>query len=317
MPGCSFANYQIRQAQMNQSTIPNLIPEYPNPYRLEIDKFNVINFSGGSSSGYMLYHLLDFYDGRLPEKTIVVFCNTGKERLETLDFIHECEKRWAVRIHWLEYRFDSNAGGGKDDPKEKYKVVDYDSASRDGTPFEHLLLRKMFLPNVSQRTCTASLKIGTIDRYIFREFGINSTKKINVLGIRSDEPRRWVKIKNRYDWRTIFPMVYADVSKPQINEFWGNQDFKLAIDSDSGNCDLCFLKGKQKLIRLIHENPESVEWWIKMETELNVKKDFWKKNGYALFNKHYSYTDLQKAAENYTELPVLDSDDIGDCFCSD
>ncbi|MEX5503853.1 hypothetical protein Q1J61_08650 [Pseudomonas putida] len=47
-------------------------------------------FSGGGSSGYMLYHILETNGGQLPEGVHVTFQNTGKERDEMLDFIREC-----------------------------------------------------------------------------------------------------------------------------------------------------------------------------------------------------------------------------------
>lgn len=77
-----------------------------NPYLLPVDDWcRVINFSGGRSSAYMLYHILDAHDGKLPNSAVVCFANTGKERPETLDFVKECGERWNVPITWLEYRY--------------------------------------------------------------------------------------------------------------------------------------------------------------------------------------------------------------------
>ena len=50
----------------------------------------------------MLKKIIDAYNGKLPKDIIVCFANTGKELEETLEFVHECEKRWNVPIHWLE-----------------------------------------------------------------------------------------------------------------------------------------------------------------------------------------------------------------------
>ncbi len=76
----------------------------------------------------MLYRVLEANDMRLPEEAIVCFQNTGKEDEATLAFVHECETRWNVKIHWIEYR--NNEQG--------YAVVDYETASREGEPFEEL-----------------------------------------------------------------------------------------------------------------------------------------------------------------------------------
>ena len=54
----------------------------------------IISFSGGRTSGYMLYHILEAYDGKLPDDVVVAFANTGKERSETLDFVNDCSGYW-------------------------------------------------------------------------------------------------------------------------------------------------------------------------------------------------------------------------------
>lgn len=61
----------------------------------------LISFSGGRTSGYMLYRILHS-NGGLPDDTHVVFSNTGKEREETLVFVRECSEKWGVPIHWVE-----------------------------------------------------------------------------------------------------------------------------------------------------------------------------------------------------------------------
>ena len=72
-----------------------------NPYKIEGPA--AIGFSGGRSSAYMLKQIIDAHGGELPNDIHVGFQNTGKERPETLDFIHECSTRWGVKVEWLEY----------------------------------------------------------------------------------------------------------------------------------------------------------------------------------------------------------------------
>lgn len=76
-----------------------------NPYLLPPP--SVVSFSGGRTSGYMLRMILDAHGGALPDGVKVVFCNTGKERHETLDFVERCSLEWGVPVTWLEYRFKS------------------------------------------------------------------------------------------------------------------------------------------------------------------------------------------------------------------
>ena len=82
-----------------------------NPYIIPDDGwYRTINVSGGRTSGFLLHQVLQA-NGGLPDRTVAVFANTGKERPETLDFIHEMETRWEVDVHWLEYCRDERAAG--------------------------------------------------------------------------------------------------------------------------------------------------------------------------------------------------------------
>ena len=50
------------------------------PFLLPNDgKRRVIHFSGGRTSAFMLWHILEAHGGTLPQDVKVVFCNTGKE----------------------------------------------------------------------------------------------------------------------------------------------------------------------------------------------------------------------------------------------
>ena len=65
----------------------------------------VISFSGGRTSAYMLWRILQSNGGGLPEEAIVCFANTGKEEEATLQFVRDCGKNWNVPIHWVEYQW--------------------------------------------------------------------------------------------------------------------------------------------------------------------------------------------------------------------
>ena len=91
----------------------------------------VVNLSGGRSSAYLLQRILDAHGGGLPDRTVVLFANTGKERWETLDFVRDIERHWRVPIMWLEYVYRPN-----ERPKHHYRLVNHQTASRNGEPFE-------------------------------------------------------------------------------------------------------------------------------------------------------------------------------------
>ena len=123
-----------------------------------------ISLSGGRTSAYMLHHILEA-NGSLPERVQVLFANTGREMPQTIDFVQELASRWGVYVTWLEYdRVDNKVG---------YKVVNHNSCSMNGEPFEKLVESKQYLPNVMMRFCTEELKVRTMKRYLVNELGWN------------------------------------------------------------------------------------------------------------------------------------------------
>jgi 3'-phosphoadenosine 5'-phosphosulfate sulfotransferase (PAPS reductase)/FAD synthetase len=116
----------------------------------------VISFSGGRTSAYMLWRILQAHGGTLPDDVVVCFANTGREMPATLDFVRDCGAAWNVPIVWLEYRW---APGGP-----FVEMVSHNSASRDGEPFAAFLRARSALPNPVQRSCTTELKIRTMKR---------------------------------------------------------------------------------------------------------------------------------------------------------
>lgn len=126
-----------------------------NPFK--IIEPTCINFSGGRTSAYMLYRILQAHDMSLPSEAIVCFANTGKECEETLEFVHDCETNWGVKINWLEYK-------AHETPKDRFRVVDFETASRDGEPFFDSINQngKPYLPNPVARICTINMKIRVI-----------------------------------------------------------------------------------------------------------------------------------------------------------
>ncbi len=236
-------------------------------YQLYTDEPYLISFSGGRSSGYMLYNLLKANNG-LPEQAHVLFANTGKEMPETLDFVAECAEKWNVNIVWLERCY-------ADDGVVSFKKVSRDTASINGEPFEELINRKNILPNVAIRFCTEELKINTMFRYM-RSIGIKKKDLTNVIGIRYDEPRRIAKMKvrnNENKFETIAPLSDAKITKHDVCSFWKLQSFDLRLPNNNGttplgNCDLCFLKGEKKISSIIRDYPALAEWWFTQEDKI-------------------------------------------------
>lgn len=219
----------------------------------------LLHVSGGRTSGLLLRRVLDAYGGRLPPNVRAVFANTGKEHEKTLLFVREMERRWQVPIAWVEYVYRKEARGGMSDPKSTFRVVGYETASRRGEPFEMLIRAHQMLPNAHKRMCTADLKVETAARFARVKLGWWRPRPHSILGIRYDEPKRWAKAI----WeqcRTVYPLVLDHVTEDDVKRFWAGQPFDLGINRDLGNCDLCFMKGRWKLMRLITQYPERADW---------------------------------------------------------
>lgn len=269
----------------------------------------------------MLYQILQANDG-LPSNTEVLFANTGKEHPLTLDFVKDIGVKWGVPITWLEYWYNKDAKGGTKDPKHIHRIVSHNSASRNGEPFESLIEgRQKYLPNKVQRICTMELKVSTMRRYLQRDRGIKS--HIAYIGIRYDEPKRWTKALLSEDCHNRFPMVTAKVSKLDVLKFWRQQDFDLKTPDLYGNCDLCFLKGRRKLIEAIKLEPSRADWWSAREKDVFKRKErrYQEKPQNARFVVDESYEQLKARAlseqtlwDGKIDIPV--DEDI-DCFCGD
>jgi hypothetical protein len=249
-----------------------------------IDGPTCISLSGGRTSAYMLWRVIQSNGGKqLPPGTVVCFANTGKEDERTLDFVNDCQWKWGINIHWLE--FDDNFAQGGDG----VKVVDYHSASREGEPFAALIAKRKYLPNAVTRFCTFELKIKPIETYMRRVYGDFDM----FVGIRADEPRRVAKMRHLH-----LPLAIAGVS------FWKKQPFDLK--AEAGNCDLCFNKGMSELMSLVRNKPGRAVWWAKQEAAI----------GATFAKDRPSYAQMKAYTESQREM-FSSNEEVIACFCGD
>jgi 3'-phosphoadenosine 5'-phosphosulfate sulfotransferase (PAPS reductase)/FAD synthetase len=258
----------------------------------------------------MLYKVLEANEMKLPSEAIVCFANTGKEDEATLQFVKDCQEKWNVPITWLEY-VDA------EETKDRWKQVNFESASRDGEPFEALIRKRNYLPNPVSRFCTVELKVRTIHRYL-KAHGWKEWD--SMLGIRADEQRRLAKIGNQ-DYgkheEKIAPLGRLGVTKETVGEFWRNQSFDLGLPNMNGvtmhgNCDLCFLKGGAQVLSLIQEKPERAVWWAKMEALALASRP----SGAVFRSDRPSYAQMIKFASEQKDMFDPNEETIA-CFCGD
>lgn len=194
----------------------------------------VINFSGGKSSAYMT--ILEYKPG-----DIVLFCDTGREHDKTYKFLNDFEAHENIPIVRLTFP------GGFENMLTKWGQGYYGKK----------------IPNRMQRECTMQLKIKTARRYM-RSLGF--MKYENLIGFRADEQHRVMRHKEK--WKqvvTIFPLYKRGITKQMVNDYWIKKPYTLEIPHILGNCTLCFMKGKDAIIKILSNFPELAEPWIRDE----------------------------------------------------
>ena len=273
-----------------------------NPYK--ITERTCISFSGGRTSGYMLYKIIEANNG-IPQDSYVTFANTGKEEENTLRFIQRCSDEWNVEIHWVEYTND----------EPRFKKVTFETASRNGEPFEELIRKRQYLPNPVTRFCTSELKIRTINKYL-RSVGWEDHKETeDWIGIRADEPRRAAKIQDK----SRIPLAVDGVTASDVGRFWDNQTFNLELPNINGrtmhgNCDLCFLKPGAQILSLIQEKPERAVWWAKMEALALALAS--KPSGATFRKDRPGYSSMLQFTKEQEMMFDINEEAIA-CFCGD
>lgn len=271
------------------------------PYKIQGPA--LIAFSGGRTSAFMLWNIMQAHGGRLPDDVIPTFCNTGLEHPATYEFIERIMQEWNAPVRWLEYRV----------PKSFVQVTP-STASKNGEPFKELIEKRKYLPNRITRFCTTELKIRTMSRFASSIW--DEQPYSEVVGLRYDEPRRVHRIKadkSRND--VLCPMYAAKHSVTDVEAFWAKQPFKLEIPHYLGNCVGCFLKGKRKLTEIAYRHPEYLAWWNEQE---QASKQ-WMSEGVTeneAFCKKYSYAELLSSTKGQCALGFEADDDLP-CDCTE
>lgn len=274
-----------------------------------------ISFSGGRTSAYMLYRILQAFGGQVPENIQVVFANTGMEMPETLDFVRDCGLHWGVPIIWLEYRQDSTRG----DYKVDWARVTYETASRNGEPYSRAISTRPtpHLPNPVSRYCTKLLKINPMKGYI-RSLGWEDWSW--VIGLRADEAVRIARLRGSAHEDYLTPLHRAGITKHDVKAFWDAQNFDLHLPNIEGvtpygNCTLCFLKKTATIRQIMSERPDLAQWWIKQEVDMEARLG--PTSGARFRQGRPSYANLLADVQKGLPDPDLPDDRAIDCLCTE
>lgn len=274
----------------------------------------IVTVSGGRSSA-MMARIVQTEKKYQDFKKLYIFCNTGQERPETIDFVKNIEKYWGIEIVKIEGIFNNTLGEGV-----SYKIVDnWDDLKMDSSVFSQAISHKnkgIFsgVPNIKAPFCSELMKTLPAKKMADDVFG--KKNYYTTIGFRrEDMPKRisWAEIKE--DFKRKYPLI-TDFDLPVnvfgVNEFWEKQPFKLEIHSRLGNCRYCFKKHEDYIVMGIKVdieagNFETINWYRKEE----------KKYGKLFFREHKSIDDLVKLAQApFTAEIDFDKSDDFKCVCN-
>ena len=216
-----------------------------------------VSFSGGRTSAVMTKLCLEKYGNT--HDIQVTFANTGCEHPDTLRFVDACDRNWGFQTVWLEAEVTHEKGIGV-----RHKIVSYETASRNGEPFEEVV-RKYGIFNPVKPSCTTRLKTDVMESYL-RSLGWVRGKKINydtAIGIRADEMDR-ISCRAK-EARFVYPMVDAGWTKQMVIDYMKQFEWDLAIPEHLGNCTWCWKKTLRKHLTLAQDHPEVFNFPAKME----------------------------------------------------
>ena len=146
--------------------------QYPFRYRAKQHRElpHVVKFSGGRSSGLLLFTLLE---NRLldPDRgDVIVFNNTSAEHPDTYRFVRDCmhaARQYGVPFFHIEFQTYEDARSGEWTRLPSYRMVNERPIAPDnpdgfhwrGEVFQELLSWSGYVPNQFNRICTKHLKL--------------------------------------------------------------------------------------------------------------------------------------------------------------
>ena len=170
---------------------------YPFHYEAKSHKElpHVVKFSGGKTSGMLLFTLLEGGLLKAERGDVIVFNNTGAEHPNTYEFVHKCkeivESKYKIPFFWIEFQTYEDARSGEYKRLPSFRLVNSRPFSEEnpdgykwrGEVFEELLAWKGFVPTFFQRICTKNLKLETT-RSFLKEWLANkeSTERLGHFG---------------------------------------------------------------------------------------------------------------------------------------
>jgi hypothetical protein len=265
--------------------------------------------SGGRSSGMMAHHMMNS-DKYKNDELLFVFCNTGMERPETIEFLHNMVKHWNLPLVLIEGKYTMIEGMGP-----KHTIVDFDTIDMNGNVFKNAILEKnkkrnVGLPNMAIPYCSRIMKSDVGKSFCDEVFG--TKKYLKAIGFRfEDMPKRITFAELKEDKKMIAPLL-TDFDQPinlkQLQYFWDKQPFQLKINSDLSNCELCWKKSHKKIIQNIQHGTRFIPWMREMEQRFD----------HTMFRSGLVIDDFVRMSKN-KQMDIFDENKDSDddsCVCS-
>jgi len=259
-----------------------------------------ISFSGGRTSAVMTKLCVDKFSET--HDIAITFANTGCEHENTLKFINDCDKAFNWGVVWVEGIVNPDKGKGM-----RAKVVDYETASRYGEPFE-AMIQKYGIPNQAMPQCNSRLKVEVLYSYLRDHKGWSRGDYWTAIGIRSDEIDR-VSPK-RIEQFLMYPLVDAGWTKEDVKAECASWPFDLDLKGEHyGNCTWCWKKSKRKLLTLANDDPSIFDFPKRMEATYAYtnQSDGNEDQKRVFFRGHASSIDILEMAKSMNFEPYSDS----------
>lgn len=259
-----------------------------------------ISFSGGRTSAVMTKLCVEKFSDT--HDIAITFANTGCEHENTLKFVDQCDKHFDWGVVWVEAVINQEQGQGT-----RHRIVDYETASRYGEPFE-AGMKKYGLPNMVFQWCTRELKEHAMRSYLRDCLGWKTRTFWTAIGIRADEVDR-VSAK-RLEHKFVYPLVDAGWTKDDVKRECASWPFDLDLKGEHyGNCTWCWKKSMRKLMTLANESPEVYDFPARTE-KLYKYNGANAEEGRQMFRKHMTTVDIIEMAKTTDFEPYVDTDQL-------
>lgn len=226
---------------------------------------NIVSFSGGRTSAYLVYKMEEMKKDGIIHDVEYIFMDTGAEHPETYKFIRNVVKNFGIKLTCLRTVVNPEMGKGC-----TYRVVDLSECTNDLVPYK-AVVKKYGVPKNHMPHCTLHMKTSPFKKYCKEKYGKGNF--VTWLGIRIDEPRRIKDVDGLNYMASI-----SDFTSDDVLDWWGEQDFDLGFNINSGwlgNCVFCPKKTNSKLALAARDEPELLK-----EFDVMVNSDDARQLGY-------------------------------------